>query len=1376
VKRLVGIIILALLGSLPAWGQATAISWQSINQFGQPIPFAKVRICSVTSTGVPCTPTTPIFLDYAMTVLAANPYTTDQYGNFTVYGPQLPAPNLYVVQLAPTSGVTWSYVFNGVNPGGSGTGCVPTGVTGYILLNGGGGNCVNANADYGITTSGTFTFGTSGTANVAINGTLGVSGNTSLAANLYLTSLSADTGDYLKLGSGGQVLPAAPPVTGVTSVGLALPASVFNVLGSPVTSTGTLSGVLINQNANTVFAGPSSGPPGVPTFRALTSSDIAITLPVFETNSASNTSQALLNFTNTPSVMWSNPSGGVEEATVIVGGNLQMAVSGSPATQFVIVRPSSGSGTCPSGTVCIVGSSSAYLTWACTGVLCNLVPHTQASWVFTGSVLPPGVSAGSVTAVYAYSINSAAPSGTPISSTLTCNGQNVEGGSSTWKQAQGTSAALSGITGSNFTGVTCAADLISGGAPGPAGLVMNVPDIGLIIQYTGAPASTPMMTLVQTPLFYNPSITTLGIDTTSFQTALTLTTTGSSGPATLSGSTLNIPQYAGGTTTNALTMNSSGSGASSGTTFNGSSAVTLSYNTLGAPGISGTPTTGHCVDWASSNTLGDTGSACGSGGGGGLTSLNSLTGPALNLTSTGATITITPSGTNINLEAVGGGGSGVQYNPTSTTYTVTGSSINGDDSHILGPTITVTGGSASGGVCTVTNSGTNGLAVGDWVYTAGITGWPAQGAAFGVYTYGSNTVNDDQFQVISSGLTTTQFKFNCPNAGTATFTGGSAYPSNFWFTHLVEKTPFFNGHGTVNAIFDSTHTCTGINTNFSTLFPNISGHIGYFILTDCHNEFNTGVSAVATQAIINSIMAKAHTAGYVFVLGTTPNAQIASLNNGSYSFALNSTNWWSYTQGKSSANASSGQYADYLADFNAPLSDYQLTGGNNAGIGSAAGNPDAAAILNEALATQNWSPKTQTPFCYFGWYTGVLANASGPGYVCSPSTTVDAFVITDATQTNVGLHVDTFGTIGIREPNDTVATALNLSYIGSSSNLLCTTTNGKVVNSGCAGMTSISSPDGSININTPSGTPTLQLSRDLAYTFDNTHTYLAPTTTTPAAVFQATGVTRPTILQSASGYNGSVTWTTVAGDGIVAFCQNSGSVGSTSSGDTFHVIQNTSTMTLSYAFNIAGGSGVTVGCAGGTGFIVYELANVPTTAFLDASSATTVTSSPQTVSLTTTQSNDLLLSGIIAYFTGLGTQSVNGTWTNGLGGLQGEAVAFQNTTLAGAAGTYPVTWTYSGGTYQVILSAAFKGATASQSSAIVPFKNAAGTVVSQINLSGYMQTIATVFSTLPSCVSGLEGTVAAVTDSTTNTYGATITGSGSNHVPAYCNGTNWIVY
>lgn len=59
----------------------------------------------------------------------------------------------------------------------------------------------------------------------------------------------------------------------VTSVGLSLPA-IFTVTGSPVTTTGTLTGTLAVEPVNTVFAGPSSGPSVAPTFRALVSSDI----------------------------------------------------------------------------------------------------------------------------------------------------------------------------------------------------------------------------------------------------------------------------------------------------------------------------------------------------------------------------------------------------------------------------------------------------------------------------------------------------------------------------------------------------------------------------------------------------------------------------------------------------------------------------------------------------------------------------------------------------------------------------------------------------------------------------------------------------------------------------------------------------------------------------------------------------------------------------------------------------------------------------------------------------------------------------------------------------------------------------------------------
>jgi hypothetical protein len=75
----------------------------------------------------------------------------------------------------------------------------------------------------------------------------------------------------------------------VSSVALALP-SIMTVSGSPVTSSGTLTGTLTTQAINAIFAGPSSGAAAAPTFRSLTTADIpalsyvtsvAATVPTF---------------------------------------------------------------------------------------------------------------------------------------------------------------------------------------------------------------------------------------------------------------------------------------------------------------------------------------------------------------------------------------------------------------------------------------------------------------------------------------------------------------------------------------------------------------------------------------------------------------------------------------------------------------------------------------------------------------------------------------------------------------------------------------------------------------------------------------------------------------------------------------------------------------------------------------------------------------------------------------------------------------------------------------------------------------------------------------------------------------------------------------
>jgi hypothetical protein len=61
----------------------------------------------------------------------------------------------------------------------------------------------------------------------------------------------------------------------VTSVGLSLPAD-FTVSGSPVTTSGTLTGAWANENANVVHAGPASGSAAAPTWRALVAADLPL--------------------------------------------------------------------------------------------------------------------------------------------------------------------------------------------------------------------------------------------------------------------------------------------------------------------------------------------------------------------------------------------------------------------------------------------------------------------------------------------------------------------------------------------------------------------------------------------------------------------------------------------------------------------------------------------------------------------------------------------------------------------------------------------------------------------------------------------------------------------------------------------------------------------------------------------------------------------------------------------------------------------------------------------------------------------------------------------------------------------------------------------
>lgn len=164
-----------------------------------------------------------------------------------------------------------------------------------------------------ITTLGTVTTGTWSATTIATS--RGGTGLTTIGTSLQVLRVNAaGTGlEYATITTGG-----------VTSVGLSLP-SIFTVSGSPVTTTGTLTGTLATQSANTFFVGPASGGAATPTFRTVgidELSDVVITSPtanqVIAYNGSSwvNTGAVGANATGTVGV---SPSGGGTGWSVLSG-------------------------------------------------------------------------------------------------------------------------------------------------------------------------------------------------------------------------------------------------------------------------------------------------------------------------------------------------------------------------------------------------------------------------------------------------------------------------------------------------------------------------------------------------------------------------------------------------------------------------------------------------------------------------------------------------------------------------------------------------------------------------------------------------------------------------------------------------------------------------------------------------------------------------------------------------------------------------------------------------------------------------------------------------------------------------------------------------
>ena len=202
---------------------------------------------------------------------------------------------------------TFSAGTTGLSPSAPTTGAIV--LTGTLnVANGGTGATTAAGARTNLSVPSTTGSGASGTWGIDISGnaatattSTNVSGgaanrivfNTASGSTSFIVAPSS-ANTYLEW-SGSNFQWSTNPLGTVTSVGLALPAE-FTISGSPVTTSGTLTGAWATQTGNYFFAAPN-GSPGVPSFRAIVAADIP-TLNQNTTGQAGSVANSV-TFTNT---------------------------------------------------------------------------------------------------------------------------------------------------------------------------------------------------------------------------------------------------------------------------------------------------------------------------------------------------------------------------------------------------------------------------------------------------------------------------------------------------------------------------------------------------------------------------------------------------------------------------------------------------------------------------------------------------------------------------------------------------------------------------------------------------------------------------------------------------------------------------------------------------------------------------------------------------------------------------------------------------------------------------------------------------------------------------------------------------------------------
>lgn len=319
-----------------------------------------------------------------------------------------------------------------------------------------------------------------------------------------------------------------------------------------------------------------------------------------------------------------------------------------------------------------------------------------------------------------------------------------------------------------------------------------------------------------------------------------------------------------------------------------------------------------------------------------------------------STVTWTNTGANEIATAIGGSG-----NPTTTNYIFASYSGLYDDNHGLSAAVPVTSYSSTGTVVTVITTSAHGFVVGDYIDAHSMTGWPnaTQAPMLG------------SFQVIATGLTTTQFEFNYVGSiSPCSSSCGNTYNADYWAIYQTANQPFINGHGTLYGREDS---ASGFDSNFSTeLAPLCALTPGpnYLILEAGQNDLSTGIAATTIETNFSEIYAKAHAAGCLVIQGSIVAANYGGSPDGRIWANLASINQWFPQQAKSFTNISSASYFDQYIDYNSYLASRNVHLGDDSAAGYI-----FAQRTNEGILSKNGSAPGQFP-SFFQTEAGIGIN------------------------------------------------------------------------------------------------------------------------------------------------------------------------------------------------------------------------------------------------------------------------------------------------------------------------------------------------------------------------------------------------------------------